>query len=75
MMDFQELLVTLDLVVILEKMVQRGKQDYQGLSGPLVIEDLLDHLVPEGFKVCLVPQENLVKQVKMEKTGFLVSQV
>ena len=75
MMDFQDLRVTLGLVGILEKMVQRDQRDYLDLSAPLVIEGLLDLLAQEDSKVCQEPRENLVNLVRMAKQDFLVSLV
>ena len=70
MMDCLDLLVTLDLEVILAKMVQQVLQACRDPLARLGIEDHLVLLAPEDFKVCLVLQESLVSLVRMDNLVF-----
>ena len=70
MMDYLDLLVTLDQGVILAKMVQQALQVCRDPLALLGIEDHLVLLELEDFKVCLVLQESLVSLVRMDNLVF-----
>ena len=69
--ECQALLVSQDQEEIQAKMAWMALQESKVERAPLVIEDLLGHLVLEGSRVCLV---HLEKQGSLEKMEMQVFQ-